>query len=328
MRLRSVLACGLGLPLLASAFAQQSAQPAAPAAQQQSAPAQSSTAPNSAVPSLQLHDLAPEPHTPTPQELEAQKEARLRMELINVARAQARWGPLESAPGMSLELKETGRQKTAAGTEINYQIAGKGFTPDMQLTLLRWPLNKPVEKVMSGIVMDAQGTAVCGIAAPGPAAPTDSTAANNAVAAPSCSKTMKPGTPISITATAAKGEAVRVALVASDHKHGAAVSYVPFPMEGSDRGCKLQVVLGSKDAELVLVEGEGFKQDKTYTLGTESFGQKRPMHATVSPQGSFIAALTPWTPNHTEGDTVVYYQSSTCSPTVDIHWGKDTYKPE
>lgn len=329
MRLRSVLACGLGLPLLASAFAQQSAQPpAAPATQQQSAPAQNSPAQSSTVPPLQLHDLAPEPHTPTPQELKAQKEARLRMELVNVARAQARWGPLDSATGMSLELKETGRQKSAAGTEITYQITGKGFTPDMQLTLLRWPLNQPVQKVMSGIVVDAQGTAVCGIAAPGPAAPTDDAAANQGVAAPSCTKTMKPGTPITITTTAAKGEAVRVALIASDRKHGAAVSYVPFPLEGADRGCKLQVILGAKDAELVLVKGEGFKHDATYTLGTESFGQKRPLNATITPTGNFIAALTPWAPGHTVGDTVVYYQSSSCSPTVDIHWGKDTYKPE
>ncbi|HEV2465342.1 MAG TPA: hypothetical protein VGT04_16185 [Acidobacteriaceae bacterium] len=324
MRFRFVLACGLGLPLLASAFAQQSAQqPTASTAQQQSAPAQ-----NSAPPSLQLHDLAPEPHTPTPQELEAQKEARLRMQLVNVARAQARWGPAESATGMTLNLKETGRQKTAAGTEITYQITGTGFTPDMQLTLVRWPLNQPVEKVMSGIVVDAQGTAVCGIAAPGPAAPANSTAASDGPAAPSCTKTMKPGTPITITTTAAKGEAERVALIASDHKHGAAVSYVPFPMEGSDHGCKIQVILGSKDAELVLVEGQGFQHDTTYTLGTESFGQKHPLTATINPKGSFLAALTPWAPNHTVGDTVVYYQSSTCAPTVNIHWGKDTYKPE
>ena len=28
------------------------------------------------------------------------------------------------------------------------------------------------------------------------------------------------------------------------------------------------------------------------------------------------------------GDTVVYYQSDTCTPTVSFHWGKDSYKPE
>ena len=139
---------------------------------------------------------------------------------------------------------------------------------------------------------------------------------------------MKPGTPITITTTAARGEAVRVALIASDRKHGAAVSFVPFPIEGVDKGCKIDVLLGSKDAELVLIEGEGFKQDATYTLGSESYGQKYPLRAAISARGSFIAALTPWAPGHDTGDTTVYYQSSTCTPTVSFHWGKDTYKPE
>jgi hypothetical protein len=228
---------------------------------------------------------------------------------------------------MSLALKETGRKTAAAGTEITYQITGKGFTPDMQLTLLHWPLDAPIGQVMSGIVINADGSAVCGIAAPGPSAPTDAVPPA-ASQAPSCTKSMKQGTPITITTTAAPGEAVRVALVASDHKHGAAVSLVPFPIEGQDRGCKLQVILGSKDAGLVLIEGDGFKQDKTYTLGTETYGQRYPMEASINAEGHFVAALTPVSPGHDSGDSVVYYQSSTCTPTVSFHWGKDSYKAE
>lgn len=338
MRLHHVLACGLVLPLSVCVFAQStpSTAPAQPAqSSAQTAPAQQTAAPaqqKKSVPPLQLHNLPPADHTPTPEELQKQKEARARMALTNLARAEASWGPLDSAKGMSLALKETGRTKNSAGaTEITYQITGKGFTPDMRLTMLRWPLNQRVARVMSGIVMDASGTAVCGVAAPGPAAPTDAAGAANTKkqeAVPSCTKTMKPGTPITLTTTAAKGEPIRVALVAADNKHGAAVSEIPFPIVGSDRGCNISVILGSKNAELVLVEGTGFKTDKTYTLGTESYGEKHPLRAAVNQKGQFIAALTPWAPNHDEGDTTVYYQSSTCTPTVSFHWGKNTYKPE
>lgn len=332
MRLRHVLACGLALPLSVFAVAQ-SSQPSQTAAPGQSAPAQTAPAQPSTTPPLQLHSLPPVAHTPTPQELEQQKAARVRMALTNLARAQASWGPAESATGMSLALKETGRTKAANGaTEISYQITGKGFTPDMQLTLLRWPLNQNITRVMSGIVMDASGTAVCGAAGPGPAAPTDAAGANDkaaeATTVPSCTKTMKPGTPIGFVITASKGEPIRVALVAADRKHGAAVTVIPFPIEGTDRGCTISVILGSKNAELVLVEGLGFKSDKTYALGTESFGEKRPMKVAPNGKGQFIAALTPWAPGHDVGDTTVYYQSSTCSPTVSFHWGKNTYKPE
>lgn len=337
MRFRNLLACGIALPLSIAALAQSQSQPAAPQPQQQTAPAQqqqTTPAQQTNVPPLQLHDLPPAAHTPTPQQVQQEKEARIRLALTNLARAQANWGPPESAPGMSLALKETGRTKNAAGaTKITYEITGKGFTPDMQLTLLYWPLNQNVSKVMSGIVVDASGTAVCGVAAPGPAAPTDAAGAAQANAgkvAPvrSCTKALKPGSPITITTTAAKGEPVRVALVAADRKHGAAVTVVPFPIEATDRGCKISVLLGAKDAELVLVEGEGFHNDPKYTIGTESYDVKRPFHVTVNKQGKFIGALTPWVPGHDIGDTVVYYQSSTCTPTVSFHWGKNTYKPE
>lgn len=313
MRFCHVLACSLCFPL--AVFAQ-STQPSAASAPQTPSAQQSA-------PSLQLHDLSPEPHTLTPEEQAEQKATQMRIALTRVARAQANWGPAESAPGMSLQLKEMSRAKTATGTEITYQLTGKGFTPDMRFTLVRWPLNQNITQVMSGIVIDATGTAVCGAGAPAL-----QTAPVEAAQVPSCTKTIKPGTPIQITTTAAKGEAVRVALAAADHQHGAAVSLVPFPIEGENQGCKLQVLLGSKDAELVLVEGDGFKQDATYTLGTESWNEKHPLAVKINPQGHFVAALTPWAPNHDIGDTVVYYQSSTCTPTVSFHWGKDTYKPE
>ncbi len=324
MRLFHLLACGLSLPIVVSALAQSTQQPAA----QPAAPAQSTTPAQSTAPTLQLRDLPPEPHTPTPEELAAQKAAQMRMALTRLATAQANWGPPASTPGISLELKETGRKSTPDGTEITWQLAGKGFTPDMQLTLVRWPLNQNITSVMSGIMINADGTAVCSSAASGPQSPTDAAAAATEPLAPSCTKTMAPGTPITITSTVAKGEAVRVALVTTDRKRGAAVSLVPFPIEGQDKGCKIQVILGSKDADLVLIEGEGFKQDPTYTLGSESFGNKRPLDVTINQQGRFIGALTPWVPDHDTGDTVVYYQSSTCTPTVSFRWGKDTYKPE
>jgi hypothetical protein len=317
MRLSQLFVSGLSLPLLAIAsFAQTTPQtaPAAPASQ--AAP----------VPALQLHDLPSDPHTLTPEEQAQQKEEQQQLELVRLARAEANWGPAESAPGMSMQLKEITRAKTANGTAITWQLIGKGFTPDMQLTLVRWPLNLNITPIMSGITVDASGTAVCSAAAAAPQAPT--TSPTRAIQAPACTASMKAGTPVEITSTVAKGEPVRVALVAADRKHGAAINLVPFPIETEDKGCKLEVTLGSKEAELVIVRGEGLKTDPTATLGTESFGQKHPMQAKITPQGTFVAALTPWAPGHDTGDTVLFYQSAGCEPTLSFHWGKDSYKAE
>jgi hypothetical protein len=300
--------------LPAASFAQSAAVPNAPSSQlaQQSgssAPAQSTSQTPSAP--LKLQDLPPDPHTPTPEEQAAAAAARTRMQIQQLAAAQNDWGPSASAPGMSLTLKETGRTKTADGTQITYQLVGTGFTPDLKLTLLRWPLNQAVTTVMDGISVDSTGTAVCG----GPDAG-------------SCGKTLKANAPVEVTATVAQGEAVRVALVAADKKHGAAVSLVPFPVAADDKGCKLQVIRGSKNDELVLIQGDGFTSTANFTAGSETFGEKRPMGAKPNANGHFVVAMTPWVNGHDSGDTVIYAQTDACSPTLSFHWGKDTYKTE
>lgn len=339
MRFFSVLfAGGVAASLCLSSFSQtaeQSSQAQPPAS---TAPAPSG---NGSTPQLKLENLPPDPHTPTAEEEAAQATERQRAQIMRVASSMANWGPKASSPGVALAVKETGREKAALGTLITYRLTATGFAPGTRLTLLRWPLNQGVTAVMNGIVLDASGTAVCGAAAPAasaPAAPNpdEGTTAADAQAArqnaappvPACAKTMPVNAPVEITTAAAKGEAIRVALIGEDKKSGAAASVVPFPLTGEDRGCKLQILLGAKDGELVLIEGEGFKPDVPFTMGAETFGQKSSIAAKPDAQGHFVAAMTPYVQGHDSGDTVVYYQSDVCTPTVSFHWGKESYKPE
>jgi len=320
MRFSSLLIAGgllasLSFSLPSSGFAQ--VAPASDTQAPQTTPAPQTPAPAAQPPAaaapapLKLESLPPSPHTPTPEEEAAIQAERVRAQIQRLAVAQNNWGAADSAPGMALALKETGRAKTANGTEITYQITATGFPPDLKLTLIRWPLNQQISPVMDGIVINSAGTAVCG--------GTD---------AGSCGKTMQANAPVEVKVTAAKGEAVRVGLVTADKKQGAATSAVPFPLSGEDKGCKLQVLLGTKNAELVLIQGDGFNPSTAFTMGAESFGQKQTINAKPNAQGHFVAAMTPWINGHDNGDTVIYYQSDACTPTLSFHWGKDTYKTE
>jgi hypothetical protein len=328
MRFFSVLlAGGVLASLCLSSIAQTADSSSASSGQQQTPPhSQSSTpaAPQAPVAPLKLENLPADPHTPTPEELAAEAAERTRAQIVRLATSQANWGPPSSTPGIVLTLKETGRTKTDAGTQITYRLVGTGFTPEMRLTLLRWPLNQRVTPVMNDIMMDESGTAVCaGTALAATAKPEN--AASDALA---CGKRMQPKAPVEITTTAAKGEAVRVALISPELKRGAAVSLVPFPVMSEDKGCKLQMMLGSKDAELVLIEGDGFKPNVPFTMGSETFGVKKPMETKLDAQGHFVAAIAPYVAGHDSGDTVVFFQSDACTPTFSFHWGKDSYKAE
>lgn len=291
-----------------AASAPQAPASAAPAAPSQAAP--SPAAPQTPAAPLKLESLPRDPHTPTPEEEAAIQAERARAHIQRLAVAQNNWGARNSTPGLTMALKETGRTKTADGTEVTYQITATGFAPGAKLTLLRWPLNQSITPLMDGVIISANGTAVCG----GPEAG-------------SCSKTLAANAPVELKVKAAKGEAIRIALTA-DPKNAAAASAVPFPLMSEDKGCKLQVLLGTKNAELVLIEGDGFKPDANFTLGSETYGVKQPLTAKPGADGHFAAAMTPWINGHDNGDTVIYYQSDTCTPTLSFHWGKDTYKTE
>jgi len=330
MRFLSVLfAGGVAASLCLTSFSQTANQSSQ--AQQQPAPANTSSTPQ-----LKLEDLPPEPHTPTAEEAAQEELARQRAQVMRLASTQANWGPKASSPGISLTMNEIARVKGAASTLITYRLTATGFAPGARLTLLRWPLNQGVVAVMKGIVIDASGTAVCGTPAPAVSAPSsggtktaaDAQAQSATSTVAPCTETMPVNAPVEITTSAAKGEAIRVALVAEDRKGGAAASAVPFPLAGENRGCKLQILLGAKDGELVLIEGEGFKSDASFTLGAETYGQKTTLGAKPDAQGRFVAAMTPFVQGHDSGDTVVYYQSDSCTPTVSFHWGKGSYKAE
>lgn len=321
--------------------------PASPGAQQTTsgqsgAPAQTPQA----APPLQFHDLPAEPHTPTPAEQAQEQQQRILIAAARLATMEAQWGPESSTPGLSIELKEVDRTKEPDGsTQLTYQIKGKGFPPDEPFQLLRWPLNVRVQTVMSGVRVNSQGTAICGMSEVPPAATPRSSgaagsaaggqnAANAAPSAPapstdgtplpvSCAATTKPGQPILIRTEVAKGEAVRVALVGTTEKdgkperNGAAVSLVPFPLENRDKSCTLQVIRGMKDAALVLVEGTGFPPETAMKVDTVTGADTRVINTKTNTEGRFVIAVVPGLRGQTEGDTTVHFGGIVHTPSLE-----------
>jgi hypothetical protein len=268
------------------------------------------------------------------------------MEVARLANMQARWGPAESTPGMSIELKEVGRAKAADGTtQIAWQVTGKGFPAGQNLVLLRWPLDAKPQALMSGVGLDSQGVAVCrapvlpatgatngspqGPAAagspgqPGAAVSAPAPSKDTPAQPPSCAANTRSGQPVEIRAAVAPGEALRVALVGQIEKDGkqvrigAATSLVPFPMENSDKGCTLQVIRGMKNAGMVLVEGTGFPVNATMKVDTVTTGQTRTISARTDANGRFILAALPALEGQNEGDTTVHMGGAVQAPTLE-----------
>jgi hypothetical protein len=313
--------------------------------------------------------LPADPHTPTPAELEQQRQQQALAAATRLATLQARWGPAMDTPGLSIALTEVQRTRTAAGTtQITYQITGTGFSPDERLMLVRWPLNTEAEPVMGGINFEAKGVAVCATEAQPvpPASATPNASAEAAAPAgglsaapvpngggtplaparpPSCANTMQPHQPVEIQTTAAAGEAIRVAVLSEDRRHGAAASVIPFPIANVDKGCKLQVILGMKEAALVLIEGTGLPANTAVKIDAITAGNTRTLHPKTNADGRLVSSILPGVSGQDSGETTVRFggvnhipslaassaptpPDPDCAPAVSFQWGKGTYKPE
>ena len=320
-------------------------QPAAQSQQQQpSSPAPAAPPPAQTNQPLQLHDLPPDSHTLTPeQQAEARREQAIQAAL-QLARLQARWGPEMSTPGLSTSLVETGRTKTPDGaTQISYHVTGNGYTPGDSLSLVRWPLNAESDVVMRGITLDPNGTAICPEKPLAPVPTSPGAPPQPAPKGPECRTVMAPGQPVVVTETVAEGEPVRIALIDNDRQKGAATTLVPFPRANEDKGCRLQVMLGLKDASMVLVEGTGFPPKTPLKLEVTNNGHTRTLNPTATDTGRFVVVDMPAQQGEDAGSATVRFAGithvpsledsknpapadPTCAPAVTFPWGKGSYR--
>ena len=156
---------------------------------------------------------------------------------------------------------------------------------------------------------------------------------------------MKPQQPVEVQATVAPGEAIRVALLAPDRRHGAAASAIPFPIVNTDKGCTLQVILGTRNAALVLIEGTGFPASQEAKLETATGNSTTTLRTKINGEGNLIVPVLINIGTPSTGETTVRFaglehppslQGSSapappdpgCAPAVSYHWGDAAYKPE
>lgn len=349
---RAALVCFLSASFLGFSFscsAQTSAsQPAAqqPATQQQTTPAPQPAQPQQSSKPLQLQDLPPDAHTLTPEEQAQLRQQRTVQAALQLAQLQARWGAGMSTAGLSASLVEVGKSKSADGTtQVAYHVAGTGFTPGDSLSLIRWPLDSQAETVMSGLTLDPNGTAICPEKPLPPVPVLPGEKPRPAPRGPDCKTVMEAGQPVIVTATGAKGEAVRIALIDNDRQKGAATTAVPFPLANEDKGCRLQVLLGLKDASMVLIDGTGFPPNTPLKLESMVGGHTRTLSPRSSADGHFIVVDLPGDQGETSGTATVRFAGIThvpsledsknpppadpqCAPSVTFPWGKGSYKAE
>lgn len=198
--------------------------------------------------------------------------ALLLIGLLSIASAQIdvnNWG--KNTSGVSLAFHEGPRQKSSQGTILMYNVVGKGF-PDVPYVLWQWIPDKQPQPVMEGVSFDKRGVLVCS-------------------GCPGFCKGDGPDDPINIKTTAVLGEPKRMAVVSSDGTIMAFAEAVPFPIEASDKNCKLSVVRMDTLAETVVARGSGFAPNEPLTVTTQSNDEGATTKNNAGPEGNWTGVI-------------------------------------
>jgi hypothetical protein len=126
---------------------------------------------------------------------------------------------------------------------------------------------------------------------------------------------------------AARGEPVRYALASTDKALFISGTVVPFPVEDTNNGCRLEVRLALPDATAVLIYADGLPANAEIPFQLVSAGKQETRKFSVDSQGHAVSAGLPLVDGKDRGSLRVTLATTECSTAVEIPWGKGSYHP-
>lgn len=217
------------------------------------------------------------------------------------------WG--KNSPGVELQATEAPRQHSGSSTLLTYTLSGKGFPSKETYSLWGWIPGRKPQKAIEGVTFDAKGMLIC------------------EPKSTSC-KPESPDAPIKIRTTAVLGEPKRFAVVSDDGRVAGFAEAVPFPIEATDKNCKLSVVRQSPHAETVLVSATGFVPFEMLKISAHVAGEDTVHSPTVTAQGTWQALIGTKAPGQDSGTATFKVVGQECTVSLSFDWGEGTTKEQ
>lgn len=217
------------------------------------------------------------------------------------------WG--KGTSGVTLVAHEEPRERTAKGTVLWYNLVGQGFPEGVVYTLWRWVPGTSPEPLIKGVSFDKRGVLVCS-------------------GKPGYCKGGGPDDPVNLKTTAVLGEMKRLAVVSEDGRIAAFADAVPFPIEASDKTCKISVIRFLPTADTVIVRTTGLKGNQPLSVTTR-FGTagatEKPMSGFDGTWQELVHAPDAKQPSE---KALISVSDGVCTVAVTFNYGPDSNKPQ
>lgn len=236
---------------------------------------------------------------PTNQKLTPEQQETI----VRLSNLQKKLGKSMNSPGVELSLKEISRSRSADRTLVKYELYATGLPKNLTYTLDRVQISGEVLKFLDGVTLDGDGRAIC-------AGRTGTCLGSG------------PNSPIDLVFFAGKSEPKRLSLVSDDEAHlKDFVAVIPFPNATTDKGCKLESVIGTPRGELTYIQGSGFEPNEELIMDSQSYGEKNHGVSKAETDGSYFAATLPNVLGKSSGTTVYEVKGKNCDPKLTFSWG-------
>jgi hypothetical protein len=125
---------------------------------------------------------------------------------------------------------------------------------------------------------------------------------------------------------AANGEPIRFLLRSKDNKVFVPGTLVPFPIESTDKGCRLEARLAVPEGQAILMYGDGFPPNSEVLVQGDSAGELKEGKHPVDAGGHFQFVELPSVLGKDTGILKETITTKDCSVTASIAWGKSSYQ--
>jgi hypothetical protein len=124
---------------------------------------------------------------------------------------------------------------------------------------------------------------------------------------------------------AANGEPIRFALRSKDSKVIVPGTLIAYPIESSDKGCRLSALLSAPDANIVLLTADGFVPNTDLIVKGDSAGEPKQSKHKTDANGHVQFGELPYVVGKEAGVLADTIETPDCSVSVQVPWGKGSY---
>ncbi len=219
--------------------------------------------------------------------------------------------PSEKNPnGLFFQFFNTGDTTSAGRRFLHYRAYVFGAPESKRYTLTAWTIGSEPHVVFREVYVNAKGLLM--VHRPNPAQENSDFVGDDE---------------LHLVVQAARAEPVRYALTSADKEllvHG---TVVPFPVEKTDGGCRLEVRLALPDATAVLLYADGLPANTVIPFQMHSAGEPETGKFNANAQGHAVMTEYPAVKGKDYGLLRVTLATTECSAEIEIPWGSGSYHP-